>query len=564
MSDVEQTVASGRKPATEGAPHPSASKRNLFFALGFGGCLLAICVGLLIGVGISIAGQGLEGTLARLRENFASSPPTDLDATPTVAVPTPTLTATVAVPTVAVSPTLAAITATLSASAPLEISPITFALGTTPDYQPVAVGISFQEGITAVHAIFDYQGMSKDYTWERVWYLNETEILRNAALWAGEEQGRFDYFIDAGGEALLPGRWQLELYVEGTLRQRGVFTIESNSETEAVSAMPPTATRETFQVTATATLSFSPPATTTPSTPTATPRPAAGVYQLAYSKWDGGQHNLYVADTNGNNEQLVFGRAAGPSWSPDGNYLYFFGEEGVDRQYLENHVEYVFDGISNGIVRMDASPLHTIVDSIDQIELWQDLTWKQGTARWASVSPNGQMVAFDAKLSGNYRIYFLGTDANAQYRYELIGEQGDWSPDSQKLVYRSGRDGITGIWVSRRDDSDHVLLTNNGSDSLPAWSPDGGTIAFSRDDGGNFDIYTINADGSNLQRLTYTPGPDTLPTYTPDGVLIFRTARTGQWAIWKMNSNGDGQQELISSAPLGPDWTYGKMDVSGQ
>ena len=426
------------------------------------------------------------------------------------------------------------------------IGDITFALGATEENEPVDPGVSFEEGVTEIHAIFEYSGMLPDYTWERVWYLDGKEVLRNSAIWSDKESGRFDYFVDAGGDPLTPGDWMLELYVEGELLATGDFTIEAKEEPEVAKAED----------------------TPTP-TPTPTPKPAAtqpssasgssggGVYQLVYSKWDGGQHNIYVADTNGNNEQFILGRAAGPSWTPDGRYIFFFGEEGVDRQ-VRDGIEYVFDGISNGIVSMEASPLPT---NVGEVHLFQGLDWKQGSARWANVSPNGQMVAFDAKPGGDYRIYFLGTADNQQFRFEIVGEQADWSPDSEKVVYRSGRNGITGIWISNRDDSGHTNITTVGSDSFPAWSPDGETIAFSREVDGSVDIYTMNVDGSNVQRLTDAPGPDSLPVYTPSGDIIFRSARTGAWGIWKMSGTGANQTEVIPNAGVGDDWAFSRMDV---
>jgi Tol biopolymer transport system component len=198
---------------------------------------------------------------------------------------------------------------------------------------------------------------------------------------------------------------------------------------------------------------------------------------------------------------------------------------------------------------------------IEEARLFQGADWKQGRARWTNVSPNGKMVAFDADFSGNYRIYFLGTTDNQQYRFEIIGEQADWAPDSEKIVYRSGRDGRTGIWISNRDDSGHTLITENGSDSFPAWSPDGRKIAFAREVDGNVDLYTMNVDGSNVQRLTDAPGPDTLPVYTPSGDIIFRSTRSGSWGIWKMSGTGANQTEIISNAGVGPDWSFSRMDV---
>jgi TolB protein len=199
--------------------------------------------------------------------------------------------------------------------------------------------------------------------------------------------------------------------------------------------------------------------------------------------------------------------------------------------------------------------------NVSQLQVFQGHGWNDGTARWANVSPDGKMIAYDGDRGGGRRIYFLGTDANQQFRYEIIGEQADWAPDSQRIVYRSGRNNQTGLWISNRTDSGHVRITSSGTDSFPAWSPDGQKIAFSRDAGGNVDIYVVNVDGSNLTRLTEATGHDTLPVFTPDGQIIFRSARTGSWGIWKMDADGANQVEIIPNAPVGPEWSFSRMSV---
>ncbi len=568
VSDSDQTVYSSGSES--GTP-----KRNPLLIIGGIGCALLLCVALLIGGGVFLARDQIEDTLAGLTGEEVSSEATDeseesatTEAVEEVAEDTATEEAEATtepeeeVEEVVTEEPIEEATEEPEpeeTEEPEEVlepkfADITFALGATKDYDPIDAGDVFEEGVTEIHAIFDYEGMSPDFTWQRVWYLDGEEILSNEAEWTGDKEGRFDYFIDAGGEELAPGEWTLELYVDDELLAEGTFEIEA-------------AAIEVAEATATSTRR----PTSTPA-PTATPTTAAaassgssggssgggGTYQLAFTKWDGGQHNLYVADTNGNNEQFVFGRAAGPSWTPDGQTIFFFGEEGVDRQSIEG-VEYVFDGVSNGVIALDASPLP---ENVSQAQLFQGLDWKQGSARWTNVSPDGQMIAFDARPGGDYRIYFLGTADNQQFRFEIIGEQADWAPNSEQVVYRSGRDGKTGIWISNRDDSGHTLLTNGGSDSFPSWSPDGRTIAFSRDEGGNVDIYTINVDGTNLQRLTDAQGPDTLPEYTPSGDIIFRSARSGSWAIWKMSGSGGNQTEIISDAGVGPDWTFSRMSIN--
>jgi TolB protein len=517
---------------------------------------LLLCLALLLGGGIYYAGEEVMTALSLVSPTPVSTP-TEAAATPTPVSDQPSPTATseaTATATTVAEATEAEPTETEAVAAEPEIGEITFALAATEDYEPIEPGVTFSQGITEVHAIFEYNGFSPSQTWRRVWYLDGQEVLNSEEAWAGADQGVFDYFVNAGGEPLSAGEWLLELYVGGDLLASGGFVIEA--EVEPTEAASPTPVATPTLAAAAAALTPTPrPATPVPAA-TPTPRPAQ-TYPLVYTKWDGGKHNLYVSDTNGGSEQFVISRAAGPSWTPDGQYIFFYGEEAVDRQEINGN-QYVFADIANGIIRMNAAP---VPKNIDQVRLYQGPGWNDGTARWTNVSPNGQMVAYDARPGGNWRVYFLGTDENQQFKFELIGEQADWAPDSQKLAYRSGRDGKFGIWVSNRDDSGHLQITSNGSDSFPAWSPDGRTIVFSRDEGGNVDLYAVNPDGSNLRRLTEAVGPDSLPTFTPEGQIIFRSARSGAWGIWKMNTDGSNPQQIIQNAPVGPDWSFSRMDV---
>ena len=118
-----------------------------------------------------------------------------------------------------------------------------------------------------------------------------------------------------------------------------------------------------------------------------------------------------------------------------------------------------------------------------------------------------------------------------------------------------------GLYVMNADGSGVRLVLELTGIAGPAWSPDGRTIVFSRDEGGNVDLYAVNPDGSNLRRLTEAVGPDSLPTFTPDGQIIFRSARSGAWGIWKMNADGSNPQQIIQNAPVGPDWSFSRMDV---
>ena len=521
-------------------------------------CLLVVGAGIVFGPNLlRIAGPAVPGGTqtvwgASPSPMVVASPgswsPT-LEAPPTPGFATPTAEVMADTPTsqVELSPEELTVTLTPKATSTSEVAgqpamgTVTFAEGATDDAQPIGASDVFSSDITEVHAVFEYSGFEDGVSWERRWYKNGKKVGGGTGTWSDGPSGTYHMSLNSGGQALGVGDWKLEIYVDGALVGSGEFSIELGAEPTPEKEASPTAEVEEVE-------------------PTIAVASGGGTYRLAFSRWDGGKHNLFVADTNGDNEVFVLERASGPSWAPDGCCLYAYGSEGVDRQVREGQ-EYTWPdaGISNGIIRLDIT---TLADGIPSAK--QDNSWKEGTGRYAALSPDGSMLAFDAQRGGAgsaWRIYFLGTYENLQYQIEIPGEQVSWSPDSNQLVYRSGRDNRQGIWISNRDDSGAVNLTGDGSDAFPRWSPDGRKIAFHRDSGDNVDIYTMNVDGSNVRRLTDAAGPDTLPTWTPDGRIVFRSARSGGWGIYIMNADSGDQELIVSNADPGPDWAFGRMDV---
>ena len=92
-----------------------------------------------------------------------------------------------------------------------------------------------------------------------------------------------------------------------------------------------------------------------------------------------------------------------------------------------------------------------------------------------------------------------------------------------------------------------TLITPEGPSYWHGWSPDGKTLAFCGERGGEFDIYTIPAAGGQETRLTTAKGLDDGPEYSPDGrTLYFNSDRSGSMQIWKMRPDG-GDQEAVTS-----------------
>lgn len=90
----------------------------------------------------------------------------------------------------------------------------------------------------------------------------------------------------------------------------------------------------------------------------------------------------------------------------------------------------------------------------------------------------------------------------------------------------------------------------------PAWSPDGARIVFASNcDGGNLDLFIMDADGANVSRLTRTPGHEHTPTFSPDGSrLAYALHVEGEDSeIWTMAPDGSGARRLTDNAST--DWS---------
>src|SRR5215210_4533556 len=91
---------------------------------------------------------------------------------------------------------------------------------------------------------------------------------------------------------------------------------------------------------------------------------------------------------------------------------------------------------------------------------------------------------------------------------------------STQLVFASDRDGNLEVYSANADGSDvRRLTTSPGDDGEPSWSSTG-RIAFTSSRDGNDEIYTMNADGSDLKRLTTNTSPDGLAVWSPNGSRI--------------------------------------------
>jgi TolB protein len=249
---------------------------------------------------------------------------------------------------------------------------------------------------------------------------------------------------------------------------------------------------------------------------------------------------IYLMNSDGSGQSSL-GPGFRPSVSPDGLSIAFLRDRG--------------DGLLKiHLMRADGTDEHAITPCPGTVCDWQDVAWR----------PTGSELAASTFFIPEGCILALSPDG--EFIRQLTPPCGGWdnrdpawSWDGAKLAFASNRGGNYEIYVVDADGSNTVQLTTNGvREERPAWRPDGLKLAFVSDRDGNREIYVINADGTGATRLTNHPADDGEPVWAPDGAhLAFTTDRDGNREIYVMNADGSGLVNLSRNPAQdsSPDWS---------
>lgn len=187
------------------------------------------------------------------------------------------------------------------------------------------------------------------------------------------------------------------------------------------------------------------------------------------------------------------------------------------------------------------------------------LTDTKGYDAEATVSPDGKKIIFTSERDGDLELYSM--DANGKNVKRLTNEIGYdggafYSPDSKQIVYRASHPKTEAetkrykdllaqhlivpttfeVWTMNADGSNKRQITKlNSASFAPFFTPDGKRIIFCTNYFAtdprkrNFDLAVINLDGTGLERITFNESFDGFPMFSPDGKkIVFASNRNAK------------------------------------
>ncbi len=258
-------------------------------------------------------------------------------------------------------------------------------------------------------------------------------------------------------------------------------------------------------------------------------------------------------------EQLTSGSGVngGATWSPDCSRIAFHSNR--DGNPTPDFDIYMMNPDGTGVVKIVDTP------GVDMLASW---------------SPDGTRLVFSHDGTA---LYLVNADGSGLTRLANApaGGTADWSPDGRRILFSwdGGQEGTSEVYVINVDGTDLRNLTSDGVMTIHAtWSPDGTRIAFASNreqleefgpanrwywPAGGLDIYVMNADGSDVTRLTDHPENDMLPHWSPDGQRVsFTSARISglggafnrgpnRWDVYVMKADGSELTHVIQGTGFG-------------
>ncbi len=178
-----------------------------------------------------------------------------------------------------------------------------------------------------------------------------------------------------------------------------------------------------------------------------------------------------------------------------------------------------------------------------------ELTLNEGTNMAVALSPAGDTLAYD--LLG--RIWLMpvgGGEGKAITDPYGNAREPSWSPDGKKIAFQAYWDGNWHIYTVNTDGSDLKQMTTGDFDHRePSWSPDGTSLAFASDRNGSYDIWRLQIVTEKLEALTSGDGNEYGPAWSPTGdEMAYVSQQQGNYELVRQSSEGGEPTSLYSAS----------------
>jgi TolB protein len=224
--------------------------------------------------------------------------------------------------------------------------------------------------------------------------------------------------------------------------------------------------------------------------------------------------------------------------------------------------------------------IYFVSDRTGNKEIWamdydgksqRQITHFNSTSIEPAISPDGSKVAFTSYVRGNPGIFVFSVDPVRDLRFynqsASVNSSPSFTPDGKQIVYSSSAGRCCRIFLSDLNGSGFRPISSLSSiDTEPKINPKTGSdMVFSSGRSGPEQVYRMNMDGADLERLSDGTGEAANPAWHPDGQLIAfawtRGFAAGNWNIFIMDvasrrvmtqlTHGEGRNEHPSWAPDG-------------
>jgi Tol biopolymer transport system component/chitodextrinase len=256
-------------------------------------------------------------------------------------------------------------------------------------------------------------------------------------------------------------------------------------------------------------------------------------------------HAIIEADPTEGEAPLTVQFDGSQSTDPDGpdtslTYSWGFGDGGTSTEQKPSH-EFTGEGIYKVVL--------TVTDG-DGLEGKDHVFINTLTAS-----------IYFASNRSDYEIYRMDTDGSNQAQVTDNGDEDLWPAllynTRLKLAFASDRRAGTDFDIFKSE-VDGTLPTNltpsqTASEQIePSWNNDGSEITYASDQSGDWEIWTMNNDGSGKENLSsQTSSAELAPVFSPDGTKIAYVSdsgHTGDTSLWTMDSDGSNQTEIYDSS----------------